>query len=137
MKIKKFFKSMILLAFMFCLFMQSINVEASIAGYSYSFQLLAKGQGSPGISGNATKHTYYSYAQVNVLEYSNPGYYTRAYTTGAARSYDQSFCSTGHYSISYQSNDDNFYHYGETFNLNMLTASNNSYGEKVKGNWTP
>lgn len=137
MKVKKVLKGVILSVSMLCLFMQSINADAYVAGYPYSFELAAGGQGAPGVSGNATKQTYYSYAQVNVLEYSNPGHYTRAYTTGALRSYDRYFCGTGNYSVSYQPNENDFYCYGGTFNLNMLTSSDNPNKEKVKGNWTP
>lgn len=137
MKIKRRLKNIAVFSIFILVFLNANSSKASVGGYPYSFSLYSGGYGVPGISGNATKGTYFNYAQVNVLSYSSPGYTTIAYTSGAIRSNNASIISTGYHSVYYPYNPNNYYCHGETFVLKMQTSSSNPYNVSISGNWTP
>lgn len=134
---KKLLKRIIITSFLACLFMQSIDTEAAVAGYSFNFSVLAKGYGARGISGNATKGTNFSYAQVIVKSLSKQGYSVHAYAEGPIRTYDYYISRTGSYALNYTFIESGNYSYGGTFRLCMHTTSSNPYNETIKGTWTP
>lgn len=124
------------LGLLICVMAGEIDAKAAAYGNGYTFTLAAKG-GVGGVSSSAIKENYNSYAIVLVNSYSSSGYYTRYFVTGAQRSWETEYPSTGSFYVYYQNNENGLYHKGEAHNLNAITSSNNPKTTTVSGSWAP